>query len=282
MNKVYFLGELSLTVGLTTKGKADLRVGDRLVLAAVLDGMMGVETFFVGEAAADVVGDFIVDYLNKNGVDTKSVDRYTEGATAVTVGHSEREDAKPIVHTSYPAEPVNPIWPKFEEGDVVVYGGYMAIDERNHGALLDLLKYAKNRKAYLVYVPYFEPSRVPRITRVMPAEFECLEMADLIVSGVDDIAAIFPGEDTGVAFRDHILFYCRRLLVTNYQEKKLHFFDGDASWTKECHPTTNSRLEWCAGVLAGTTRALVEGMRDPDEIMNKANETAHSEIAGTV
>ncbi|MDE6079342.1 MAG: hypothetical protein K2G35_04700 [Duncaniella sp.] len=282
MNKVYFLGELSLTVGLTTKGKADLRVGDRMVLAAVLDGMMGVDTKFVGEAAADVVGDFIVDYLNKNGVDTKSVDRYTEGATAVTVGHSELPDARPIVHTSYPTEPVNPVWPKFEEGDVVVYGGYMAIDDRNHGALLDLLKYAKSRKAQLVYVPYFEPSRVPRITRVMPAEFECLEMADLIVAGVEDIAAIFPGDDVAAVFRDHILFYCRRLLVTNYQEKKLRFFDGDESWTKECHPTTNTALEWRAGVLAGTTRALVEGMRDPDEIMNKANETAHSEIASTL
>ena len=81
MNKVIFIGELTLNVSLLPDGNASTRVGDRAVGAAMLDGRMGVETLFVGEAGADAVGDHIVSRLTDARVDTKSVDRFTEGAT---------------------------------------------------------------------------------------------------------------------------------------------------------------------------------------------------------
>lgn len=102
-------------------------------------------------------------------------------------------DQRTVVdHSSFPAEPVNAVWPRIEEGDVVVYGSYMTLEERDHARLLEFLKYAKARKAYLVYLPYFESHQVPRITRVMPAVFDCLELADLVVGRDADVRAIFP------------------------------------------------------------------------------------------
>lgn len=281
MNKVIYIGELTLNVSLNTDGTATTRVGDRLVAAAALDGMMGVETIFVGEASADVVGDHIVSYLDSSKVNTASVDRYSEGASPVKIS-STVSDGKPIIHSAFPSEPINPVWPRVNEGDVVIFGSYLALDKRNHNAIVDLLKHARARKAKVVSLPYFDLTRVPRITRVMPEVWDSLEQADLVVVTTDDLAALFPGEDPAKAFKAHILFYCRRCLVLDREGLTMRFFDGDESWTLACHPTQLDKERWAAGAVAGVARALSEGISDPDDIMAKANETAHSEIAASV
>lgn len=289
MNKVIFIGELTLNVSLRADGSATTRVGDRAVGAAMLDGEMGVETLFVGEAGADAVGDHIVSNLSASHVDTSSIDRFTEGATPVKIAsESAREGAKDdnaVVHAAYPTEPVNPVWPRINEGDVVVFGSYMALDKRNHQAVLDLVKHAKARKAHVVYLPYFDPKLVTRITRVMPEIYDCLEASTLVVATTADLAAIFPGEDPAKAFKDHILFYCPRCLVMDRESLTMRFFDHDESWSLKCHPTQAPEADWVMGAIAGVTRALVEDSEhkaDPDDIMARANETAHSNLADSL
>ncbi len=280
MNKVIYIGELALNVTLNPDGSASTRVGDRLVTASSLDGMMGVETVFVGEASADAVGDHIVAFLGQAGVDTGSIDRFSEGASPVRI--SSLVQGKPVIHSAYPLESVNPVWPRINEGDVVLFGSYMAIDKRNHDVIIDLLKHARARKAKVVSLPYFDTIRVPRITRVMPEVWDSLEMADLVVVTVDDLSALFPGEAPYKAFRDHIMFYCRRCLVLDYDNLAMRFFDGDDSWTLSCRPAKTDKERWVSGAVAGVARALSEGVADPTDIMAKADETAHSEIASEI
>ena len=282
MKKAIFIGELALNITLPSRGSmtATAVIGDRAVNAAMLLGKMGVQTIFMGEVAADSVGDHIVDALTDNGVDTSSIDRFSEGASPVKISSPEGESTgAPVIHASYPAEPVDPRWPRFDEGDVVAYGSYMALDKRNHDRLLEIVGYAASRKAECVYLPYFDLNQVPRTTRVMPEIWDCLEKASMVIASVSDLDAIFPGEDPAKAFHDHILFHCPRCLVTDYANLKMHFYDHDSSWTLDCHPTTLDEFHWTSGALAGAIRALSEGMSDPDEIMRKANETAHSRLA---
>lgn len=281
MNKAIYIGELALNVTLPAGkgGVASTSIGDRIVSAAMLDGKMGVETLFVGEAAADPVGDHLVNALNEAGLDTASVDRFTEGASPVRIESGKADDDRAVLHASYPSEPVNPVWPRVNEGDVVVYGSFMVLDKRNHARVMDLLNHARARKAETVYMPYFDLRQVPRTTRIMPEVWECLEGASMVIATTGDLQALFPGEDAGAAFKDHILFYCRRCLVMDFATLTMRFYDGDESWTLKCHPTENSEAQWTAGAVAGAVRALTEGMRDPDDIMAKANETAHSELS---
>ncbi|MCM1164234.1 MAG: PfkB family carbohydrate kinase [Muribaculaceae bacterium] len=281
MNKVIFIGELALNVSLSTDGTATTRVGDRTVGAAMLDGSMGIDTLFVGEAGADAIGDHIVTKLETSKVDTKCIDRYTEGKSPVRITSDNRPEAS-VMHTDYPGEPVNPVWPRINEGDVVVFGSYMAIEERNHQRVMELASHARARKAKVVYLPYFEPSQVARITRVMPEIFDNLEAADLVVATTSDLAALFPTQSIEKAFNDHIKFHCQRCLVLDKANLKMHFFDDNESWTLDCHPTDASDFDWTVGAIAGVTRALVEGMKDPDDIMAKANETAHSQLASSL
>lgn len=281
MNKAIYIGELTLHISLSRDGQAATHIGDRLVDAAILDAAMGVQTLFVGETAADTIGDHIIDSLKRNNVDVSSVDRYTEGAGAVRIAPAEQGEGqpRPVMHASYPAEPVNPVWPRIDQGDIMVYGSYMAIDKRNHARILELVNYARSRKAETVYLPYFDMARVNRITRVMPEVWESLEAATLVIATVDDLQALFPGETPADAYRAHINFYCPRCLVLDPKALAMQFFDGKTSWTLHCHPTTDTAEQWTAGAIAGAVRALTEGITDPDAIMAKANETAHSHLS---
>jgi len=281
MNKAIYICELVLNITLGSDSTAMTKVGDKAVNAAMLDGRMGVPTIFVGEVAADAVGDYIVAHLVNSNVDVKSIDRYTEGLSPVRISGSDPA-ARTVGHEKFPAEPVNAIWPRIDEGDVVVFGSYMALDERNHLRLLDLLKYAKARKATVIYLPYFAPYQVPRITRVMPQIFDSLELADIVVGTVGDIKAIFPGNDIAATFKNHILFYCRKFLCIDAHGKEMRFFDGDESWARQCHPSDNNDFQWYAGALAGVVRSLAGSHPTPDEIMQAADETAHSELASTI
>ncbi len=281
MNKAIFIGELALNVKLCADGHAETGVGDWAVNAAIIDGKMELPTLWVGEAAANTVGDHIVKQLEDAGIDCKSIDRFTEGVSPVRVLSAEAGGPS-VDHSRLPSDPVSALWPRIDEGDVVVYGSYMTLEQRDHASVLEFLRYAKSRKAFLVYLPYFEAHQVPRITRVMPQIFDCLEMADLVVGRDTDLKSIFTGTDIAAIFKNHILFYCRRFIDIDFSTLTLRFFDGDTSWTRKCHPTTNTEFQWSAGVLAGIIRALVEAHRDPDEIMNFANETAHSELASSI
>ena len=147
MNKVIYIGELTLNVSLNPDGRAETRIGDRLTGAAMLDGRMGVPTIFVGETGADAVGDHIVDALQKAGVDTTSVDRFTEGVSAVRIdaANPAGKPADAVIHSAYPPEALNPVWPRIDEGDVVVFGSYCALDPRNHARVLEMVEYARAR-----------------------------------------------------------------------------------------------------------------------------------------
>ncbi|MDE6371117.1 MAG: hypothetical protein K2K92_06480 [Duncaniella sp.] len=284
MNKAIYIGELTLHVSLASDGNATTRVGDRAVAAAMIDAGMGVDTMFLGEAAADSVGDHIVSVLNEAKIDTSAVDRYTEGGSPVTIASTPQpdDDAKAVVHSAALQEPVNPVWPRINEGDVMVYGSFMALDKRNHGRIIELVNYAKARKAETVYLPYFDLRKVPRTTRVMPEVWECFEAATMVIATTADFQALFPGEAVADAYKAHILFYCPRCMVMDYDSMTMHFFQGDRSWSRKCHTTADDRFHWTAGAVAGAVRALTEGMRDPEDIMERADETAHSRLSETV
>ncbi|MDE6277369.1 MAG: hypothetical protein K2M06_04595 [Muribaculaceae bacterium] len=258
MKKIICIGECSLNIVFNAAGlPVGAMPGGRVVNAAALLAKAGLPVVMASEASSDGVGTMVVDFLEKAGVATASIDRFTEGRTPLNV-FTLGPDGRPQLtrYEKYPPEEgFDIIWPRVEEGDIVIFGGYYAIDPRNHNRMMRFLENAREMKALLIYLPGFIPGQEPRITRVMPALLENLELADMVLTRSDDLSMIF-GLDGAQCYARNIGFYCRSMVNVDADARVITYFTDKASSELPIESNLCRSLIWNAGILAGVVRAL--------------------------
>lgn len=190
--------------------------GGRLMKAAMLLGSTGHNVEMMGEAGRDPLGDILVGFLRQSGVNTDCVDRYSDGAStpSILVFPSEIPEAQPrsVVYRVEMAERWDSRWPRIDAGDIVLFGGYFALQPRVRPLLLDFLENARQRKALIVNMPGFNPALAPAVTRVMPSLLENLECSDVVMTASPDLLHIFGTDDASKCFHDKIGFYSPMML----------------------------------------------------------------------
>lgn len=259
MKKIICIGECSLNIIFDSAGvPAGAMPGGRIVNAAAMFARKGLPVIMASEAASDGVGDMVVRFLDAAGVDTATIDRFTGGRTPLNV-FTPADGSRPSLtrYEKYPPEEgFDIVWPRVDEGDIVVFGGYYALDPRNRTRLSRFLENARDMKALLVYLPGFLPEQEPRITRVMPALLENLELADIVLTRGDDLRMIF-GLDGSQCYDRNIGFYCRSMVNVDTDAREITYFTDRASSSLPVDNPLCRSLVWNAGVLAGVVDALV-------------------------
>lgn len=235
-------------------------VGGRIPCAAASLAQVGVHTSMVSECTTDSVGDIIMDYLEAHKVDTKSVDRYPEGTTAFSAIFRNDDGTTSIVnYGQYPEDRFKVIWPRIDKDDIVILGSLYSVDLPQRERLYELLSYAAERKAIIVYLPGFQHGINFRITRVMPHILENLELANVVIAQQQDIDTIFPGENDDEAYHNHIEFYCDTYvhITPEMQVKRYAGIKGHVATYAPAHPATGNLLGWQAGLTAGIVYMLL-------------------------
>jgi fructokinase len=248
------------------------------VNAAAILAKKGLPVTMASEAAADAVGDMVVDFLNEAGVITNSVDRFTEGRTPILIYSIDDKSGKAEVtrYESYPDDCFDIIWPRIDEDDIIVFGGFYAIDRRMRTRMVQLLHHADERKAIMVYLPGFLPQQESRITRVMPDILENLEFADIIITRDSDLPVIFNTADVEKCYHNHIDFYCRSLVDFNVTNGTIDYYNGSEITSVKIDNENQSSMIWNAGAIAGAVEAIyklnltAEALDTPDEQTRKA------------
>jgi len=291
MKKIICIGESSLNVVLSHDGSPQGTMpGGRIANAAAILARDKFNVIMASEASADPVGDIVVNHLSSAGVDVKSVDRFTEGRTAMNVfvaAEPGKEDAMPSLtrYESYPEEAFDIIWPRIDPGDIVLYGGFYALDRRMRERMSKLLEHAVEREAVMVYLPGFLPQQEPRITRVMPQILENLEMAHVVVTRNKDLNLIFGVKHPDACYHDHIDFYCRSLINIDNECDSITYYSGKEMTSVGISAATSSTLLWNAGAVAGIVGAIAERdlkpeiFETPDEDLRKSLLTAAAKSA---
>ena len=282
MKNIICIGECSLNIALGTDGRpVGSMPGGRIVNAAAILASAGFGTVMASEAAADPVGDIVARYLEEKGVVTASLDRFTEGRTPLNIFTEPGDGSQASItrYERYPEECFDIIWPRVEDGDIVIFGGHYAIDARMRPRLARFLSHCAERKAVLVYLPGFLPQQEPRITRVMPEILENLELADMVVARCSDLAFIFGSRTPEEAYKDHIDFYCRSLLCVDSAQSRLCYISA-AGQSELAAPSETSRtMLWNAGALAGAVKALVAAGICREDLEKPSDELRESVLA---
>ena len=263
MKKIICIGECSLNLVLDVDGKPLGSIpGGRIANAAAIMGRLGLNVLMASEACADRIGDIVIKTLTDAKVDVTSVDRFTEGRTPLNIfaatGSADGPKTSLIRYEAYPDEAFDIIWPRIDEGDIVVFGGYYALDPRMRPRLQRLLNHASERKALLIYLPGFLPQQEPRITRVMPQILENLEMANVVVTRNKDLELIFGIKTPDACYHDHINFYCRSLVNVDAACHRISYYAGKEMSSVDIPEKVCLTLLWNSGAVAGLVSSIFE------------------------
>ncbi len=280
--KIICIGECSLNIILGHDGKPRGSMpGGRIANAAAILAHNKAEVVMASEASADAVGDTVVSFLADAGVDITSVDRFTEGRTAINVfvlPDAQADDPRPSLtrYEAYPDDAFDIIWPRIAAGDIVLFGGFYAIDPRMHTRMQRLLAYAAEQKAVMVYLPGFLPQQEPRITRVMPQILENLEAANIVVTRNSDLSLIFGGDCAKTCYHDRIDFYCRSLVNIDAACAHIAYYSGKEMSCVDIDPRICSTLLWNAGAVAGIVQTLAERHVAPADLETPSADFRHA------
>lgn len=235
----------------------DATPGGILIRSAALLPEAGMTSVYVSEAGVDRPGDTIVGYLSRHGVDVSSVDRFTDGKTPVRLTY-DGDYTTAVTYTDPPVDPVNPVWPRIDPGDYIVFGSPAAIDERWHKLLADFLLYAADRKAVIIYVAALSPKSCPRVTRVMPRIYEWLERSDILVTDPLTLSTIFNTADAGAAFRDHIEFHCPTMVHIDSASRTTTLYHGPTILSTTAPAGSDAPEQALAGLVTALGAAGID------------------------
>lgn len=253
MRKVIAIGEAGFDIVFDAAKPVAAYPGGRILNAAASLARAGVPTSFVGECGADYFGDLIAAHLQECGVDIRPLDRFTEGTTAITTitpsGH--------IAYGTYPDDRFDVVWPRIDENDILLFGSHIAVEADVRTRLFEIVRYAKERKAVIAYLPGFAIDKSFRATRILTALLENLEIADLVITCAADIEALFETADDAEAYREHIGYYCPNYVHADASRAiRVHQPSGcTAIAAAAAQPA--SPLGWIAGLVAGTIAGLI-------------------------
>lgn len=264
MKKIILIGEFSLNTVVGPDARPlGMMPGGRIAHAAAFLAQAGLPAAIVGDASADLSGSLATSFLNDAGVDTACLDRYTDGLTPMMVHFPDatEESHRVIRYDKYPPERFDVAWPRIDPGDIVVFGGFEAIDPTVRPRLLPLLQTAAEHHAILIYLPGFLPSRAPRITKVMPSILENLEISSLVVTSSPHLRHIFGNGNPSEVFTRNVSFYSPAMLNIDPANTTLSIHTRGSAASTEAAGPCHSTL-WTAGALAGAVRWVYDNAAD--------------------
>ena len=215
MRRVFGIGETILDIIFKNDQPYKAVPGGSVFNGMISLGRLQVPVSFISELGQDQVGDLILRFMEQNNLSADWIDRFTEGKSPVSLAFlDENKNANYSFYKNYPEQRLEVSLPRIEKDDIFIYGSYYVLDPALRPKVFELLQYARERGAILYYDPNFRKAHLHEAIRLMPTVLENLEMADIVRGSDEHFMNLFGKEDGEQIYRDHIQFYCDRLITT--------------------------------------------------------------------
>ena len=174
-------------------------------------------TALVTELGNDRVGKDILEFMQRYGIDTKHIDIYNpkDGKTPVSLAFlDENNNAEYTFYHQFPADRLNVAMPLINEGDIIVFGSYFSVNPILRQRIIEILEFAKTRKAIVYYDPNFRKAHAHEALKLMPSIIENLEYADIVRGSDEDFETLYNLNTPDKIYLDKIKFYCPNFIYT--------------------------------------------------------------------
>lgn len=179
-------------------------------------GRCGVPCVMVTEVGDDRVGDIVTAFLCENGVNTEYVYRHAGTQSHISLAFlNERNDAEYQFYKMHEALNMPPRFPEINEGDVVIFGSYFAINPKVRTCVSELLHKAHEVGAIIYYDINFRASHLKDLPQVLPSIIENMKLSTIVRGSHEDFSILFNEEDAKVVYEKHISHNCSTFIYTD-------------------------------------------------------------------
>ncbi|MBC8319478.1 MAG: carbohydrate kinase [Bacteroidetes bacterium] len=196
---VYTLGESLLDIIISSIDDVVVRPGGAMLNAAVSLGRYDVEVSIITELGDDDTSELIISFLKKNNVVTDFVQVYNKNNTSLALAFFDNnKKPKYTFIKNYPDNRNFKAIPKFEEGDILLFGSLYSIDKQIRKSILSILNRARKCKAIIIYDPNIRNAHHLSNHELMSAVHQNIKLSHIIKGSDEDFANIFGTTDNSV------------------------------------------------------------------------------------
>ena len=225
-------------------------------------GRLGLPTALITELGNDSVGNDIKKFMQRYNVSTDYIDTYNpeDGITPVSLAYiDENSNANYTFYHRFPADRLNVTIPLINDGDIIIFGSYFSVNPQLRNNILEILDFAKTRKAIIYYDPNFRKAHSHEAMKLMPSIIENLEYANIVRGSDEDFNILYHLTDPEKIYIDKIKFYCPNFIYTQ-GGKGVEFFNRQGRYHVDATPiekpvsTIGAGDTFNAGIVFGLIR----------------------------
>lgn len=214
MRKIFGIGETIYDI-LFRNGKPVAAVPGGSVFNGLISlGRAGLESTFVTEIGSDLVGQYILGFMQENGINTDYVSCYQGKKTAISLAFlDENNDARYSFYKDYPNNRLDFEMPFIEQDDIVAFGAYFSLNPVLRDKVKPFLQHAKEQGALLYYDLNFRDNHAHEVDSLRETFRENFALADIVRGSHEDFINLF-GYDDCRRIYEETSKYCPRLICT--------------------------------------------------------------------
>ncbi|MCD7971534.1 MAG: carbohydrate kinase [Candidatus Azobacteroides sp.] len=219
MRKVIGVGESILDILFENNVPVKAVPGGSVFNGMISLSRMKIETSFISEVGEDRAGKIILDFMEENGMDTTYVSSFPDGTTAVSLAFlDEKANAEYVFYRNYPAQRLDGLLPLIQPDDIFIFGSYYALNPVLRPQMLEMLTYARERKAIIYYDPNFRSSHIHEAMKLQATIIENLEFADIVRGSKEDFINLYGMHSANEVYEEKIRFFTNHFIYTKGEE----------------------------------------------------------------
>ncbi len=216
MRRIIGVGETVLDIIFRNDQPVKAVPGGSAFNAIVSIGRTGTPCVMATEVGDDHVGDIVTAFLRDNNVDTSYVFRSQGTQSHVSLAFLDNNnDAQYQFYKNHAVLTMHKNMPDVNEGDVVLFGSYFAINPNLRDYVSVFLKKAKERGAILYYDVNFRASHLKDLPRTAAYIVENMQQASVVRGSAEDFEILFGSKDVDAIYKEHIAPYCPCFIYTD-------------------------------------------------------------------
>ncbi len=273
MRKVFGFGETVLDIIFKDGQPRAAKPGGSVLNAFVSLGRLGWEPCFVSEYGQDNVGRLIEEFLVENGVNTRYINRFVDGQSALAMAFLDDDNnANYTFYKNFPDERLQELPEDIAADDIILFGSIYASSREVRRSVVRFLEMGLERGAIIIYDPNFRRAHLAELEELKPRIIENINYADIVRGSDEDFYLIF-GAERPEKVREIIDNETKLLLYTqNTDNVKVFLNSLEASIPAEkikAVSTIGAGDNFNAGIIHwllknGTTRAGLQLLQEED------------------